>query len=41
MGLSMASNLVKAGATVKGFDLSEKVLETAQGLVSTNFLKLS
>ena len=36
MGLHMANNLVKQGAVVKGFDLSEKTLENAKGLVSTN-----
>jgi len=30
MGLSMASNLVKNGFEVKGYDLSEKTLEKAE-----------
>ena len=34
MGLPMASNLVKAGFTVKGFDLSDKTLELAKSSVS-------
>ena len=38
MGLPMASNLVKAGFTVKGFDLSEKSLELAKSNVSPSLL---
>lgn len=38
MGLSMASNLVKNGFEVKGYDLSEKTLEKASTMVSKSFL---
>jgi 3-hydroxyisobutyrate dehydrogenase-like beta-hydroxyacid dehydrogenase len=34
MGLPMATNLVKNGFTVKGFDLSEKTLAAAKEVVS-------
>jgi hypothetical protein len=34
MGLSMASNLVKSGFVVKGYDLSEQTLEKAGKMVS-------
>lgn len=34
MGLPMASNLVKAGFTVNGFDLSAKTLQAAEENVS-------
>ena len=34
MGLPMASNLVKAGFTVKGFDLCDKTLKEAYEHVS-------
>ena len=34
MGLPMASNLVKAGFTVKAFDMNEKTLEMAKSNVS-------
>jgi 3-hydroxyisobutyrate dehydrogenase len=34
MGLPMAGNLVKAGFTVNGFDLSEKTREAATAAVS-------
>ena len=34
MGISMASNLVKSGFVVKGYDLSEKSLEKAEKMVS-------
>ena len=37
MGLSMASNLMKNGFEVKGYDISEKSLEKAAALVSTSF----
>ena len=36
MGLHMATNLKANGFTVKGYDLSEKTLESAQALVSMN-----
>lgn len=32
MGLHMAHNLVKNGFAVKGFDLSEKTLQAAEGM---------
>ena len=38
MGLSMASNLMKNGFEVKGYDISEKSLEKAAALVSISFL---
>ena len=38
MGLPMAGNLVKAGFNVKGFDMSEKTLEKAQEMVSSDYL---
>ena len=41
MGLHMATNLVKNGAIVKGFDLSEKTLENAKALVSLDNLASS
>lgn len=37
MGIPMSTNLVKAGFTVKGFDLNEKSLEEAAKGVSTSF----
>ena len=37
MGLSMASNLMKNGFEVKGYDISEKSLEKAATLVSISF----
>lgn len=40
MGLPMASNLVKAGFTVNGFDLSPKNLELAEKDVSLSNVSL-
>ena len=36
MGLSMAGNLVKKGAVVKGFDLNAATLEKAKNMVSSS-----